>query len=374
MTAPRVLHLITRFLRGGAEKTTTNTLEALTDAEQEYDLRLGVGASYDPERLAAVDETGVDTMVFDSIRHYNPVSAVLAVAAVARYLRTEEIDLLHTHSTEAGIIGRFAAQLAGVPVVVHEVHGDPITSDRNPLLNASILQLERVAARSSTVQIVKSEHIERTYLDRGIGTPDQYRTIYHGVELDDFRTATPNREEDVPVVLFAGRLSSGKGLNDLLDAVGRLREETAFKLLVAGDGPLSDDLTARVEREGLGNVVELLGYRNDVPELMAAADVFVLPSYREGTPRVITEALAAGTPVIATNIAGIPEQVADAETGYLVEPGDIDAFVDRLHLLLTDRDVRASMSGRAESSVAKFDVMTARRTYRELYDELLDEE
>ncbi|WP_313692306.1 glycosyltransferase family 4 protein [Halorarum halobium] len=371
MTEPHVLHLITRFHHGGAEETTINTLEALATDSRAYNLQLGVGASYDSDRLASIEEWGINTVVFDSIRHYNPVAAVIAVVAVARYLRREEIRIVHTHSTEAGIIGRFAARLADVPIVIHEIHGDPVTSDRNQLLNATICRLERLATNSETILLVKSEHIKQAYLDRGIGTSSQYRTIYHGVDLELFQTATPVRDDGVPIVLFIGRLADGKGLYDLLNAVQRLQGKVSFKLLVAGDGPLAKDLTNQVETRGLSGVVELLGYRDDVPGLMASADVLVLPSYREGTPRVITEALAAGTPVVSTQIAGIPEQVEEGVTGFLVEPGDVNNLINRLHRLLADREMRITMGERAMESVTKFDVAEAKEAYRKLYAELL---
>jgi len=372
MSDPHVLHLITRFLHGGAEQTTCNTLAALREADRNYDLRLGVGAAHDPDRLAAVEAAGVETVIFDSIRHYNPVTAVVAVGAVVRYLCTEDVDVVHTHSTEAGIIGRFAARLAGTPVVVHEIHGDPIAADRNPVLNAVLLRLERAAARCTTTLVVKSEHIRETYLARGIGRPEQYTVIYHGVEVAEFASATPTDIGDVPVVLFAGRLSEGKGLHDLLDAIARLRDGTTFEVRIAGDGPLAEDLAARVDREGLDDVVTLLGYRDDMPAQMAAADVFVLPSYREGTPRVITEALAAGTPVVSTRIAGIPEQVREGETGYLVDPGDVEALADRLGRLLADSDERATMGERAAASVEQFRADRATAAYRDLYASLVE--
>lgn len=371
MSKPSVLHLITRFFHGGAEKTTVNTLEALATASNPYDLRLGVGAGHDQSRLVSLADCGIETVVFDSIRHYNPVTSVFAVGAVAKYLRREEIDLIHTHSTEAGIIGRFAARLADTPVVIHEIHGDPIAADRNSLLNATIVRLEQLAAANSTALIVKSEHIRQIYLDRGIGTPEQYHTIYHGVDLDRFRKAKPTRGSDIPTLLFVGRLTDGKGLFDLLDATERLQQSTELELLVAGNGPLSDTLAERVESQGLADAVMLLGYREDISQLMASADVLVLPSYREGTPRVITEALAAGTPVVATDIAGIPEQVEDGATGYLVEPGDIQALTDRLYRLLTEKKTQREMGNRAARSVEKFDIETAKAAYRQMYKELL---
>lgn len=374
---PRVLHLITRFLDGGAETTTCNTLDALREAPEEYDLRLGVGAEHDRDALDRVAATGVETVVFDSIRHYEPLSALVAVIAVARYLRREDVDVLHTHSTEAGVVGRIAGKLAGTPIVIHEIHGDPITPDRHPLLNAFVGAMERLTAPMATRLIVKSERIRETYLDRGIGRLDQYELVYHGVDLDRFRAdQTPPETDGGPgavELLFVGRLAEGKGLHDLLSAVDRLRGEHDVSLQIAGDGPLKDELETAIRERELTGVVDVLGYRNDVPELLERADVLVLPSYREGTPRAVTEALASGTPVVATNVAGLPEQVQHGDTGYLVEPGDVSALVDRLRSLVESSDLRHSMGQRASETVAKFDVDVVKSKYQDRYRDLIRE-
>lgn len=370
----RVLHLITRFLDGGAETTTLHALDALERADRSYDLRLGVGAEHDRERLRRIEDRGIDVETFGLIRHYNLPALVLSVGQVARYLRREDIDVLHTHSTEAGIVGRVAGALANVPVVIHEIHGDPITEDRTRLLNELVERLERVCAPLSTALIVKSSVIEDTYLDRGIGEPERYELIYHGVDVEPFRVATPaaNLATDERVVLtFVGRLVKGKGLFDLLDAIERL--DGRVRLLVVGEGPLAESLRREIETRGLEESVRLLGYRDDIPAVLAATDVFVLPSYREGTPRAITEALAAGVPVVSTAIAGIPEQVTDGVTGYLVRPGETDALVERLQRLVDDRDLRASMGQAAAGSVETFRKAAAAERYRALYDRLLAE-
>lgn len=363
----RVLHLITRYLDGGAETTTANTLTALAEAETEYDLRLGTGAEHDPSRLRSLEERGYGTVVFRSMRHYNPVSAVVAVFAVAWYLHCEDIDVIHTHSTEAGVIGRFAGWLARTPVVVHEIHGDPITADRNPLLNQALLVLERLSAPLADRLIVKAERIRETFLDRGIGRREQYELIYHGVDIARFRDIPDVAPaDDGPVrLLFVGRLEDGKGLFDLLDAVERLEE---VRLDIAGDGPLYNDLQTAVSDRDLN--VTLLGYRDDIPQLMSRADVFVLPSYREGTPRVITEAMAAGLPVVATDIAGIPDQVTDGKTGVLVTPGDVDELTRVLRELISDPHRRGRYGALAQEHVNEFAVETAAERYRDLYRQL----
>ncbi|MFB6141781.1 MAG: glycosyltransferase family 4 protein [Halorientalis sp.] len=367
----RVLHLITRWVGGGAETTTRNALAALSSADRAYDLRLGTGAAHDPERLADLRELGVETTAFRSIRHYNPFAALIAVVAVAWHLRRTDVEILHTHSTEAGVIGRLAAAFAGTPTVVHEVHGDPMTADRNGLLNRFLLAAERRCARLSDRIVVKSERIRETYLDRGIGRPEQYVVIHHGVETERFRTAAPERREREaePVrLLFVGRLADGKGLFDLLDALERVAESRDVWLQIAGEGPLAEELAREIDERGLP--AELLGYREDVPALMADADVLALPSYREGTPRVVTEAMASGLPVVATAIAGIPDQVADGESGYLVEPGDVAALADRIADLVEDPETRAAFGSRGQERAEEFDIDRAKDAYRELYRSL----
>lgn len=347
---PRVFHLITRLLKGGAEAKTIETVLGLDG----YEFVVGHGASYDPEQVQLLESSGIETHRFSTIRHYNPVTAVPAVGAVARYIRREGFDIVHTHSTEAGVIGRFAAALAGVPAVVHTVHGVPFASDRNDVLERFVLGCERRAAKRTDRLITNADAIAKDYLSRGIGRPEQYTTVYSGIDIDRFQAVEP--AEDVSGngvrVVMIGRLADGKGFEDLLAAVDRL--ETDLSVYLVGDGPLRESLTAEIERRELSETVHMLGYRGDVPAILAASDVAVLPSYREGTPRVLTEAMASGLPVVATEIAGIPEQVCDGENGFLIEPGDVDALVDRLERLVLDTELREQFGADGRERVNRF--------------------
>lgn len=349
MAPPRVFHLITRLLRGGAEAKTIETVLGLDG----YDFTVGHGRSFDPEQVTRLESNGVDTVEFGLLRHYNPVTAVPAVASIARYLSRTRPDIVHTHSTEAGIIGRFAAAIANVPAVIHTVHGVPFTSDRNTVLNRFVLGCERRAAALSNRIVANGDAITREYLSLDIGRPDQYTTVYSGIDVEQFRTADPAEDlpGERPRVVMVGRLVEGKGFDILVDAVERL-EQTPFSVCLVGDGPLAESLARTVERRGLDESVFLLGYRDDVPNVLQASDILVLPSYREGTPRVVTEAMAAGLPVVATDIAGIPEQVTDGESGYLIPTGDPAALADRLERLLTEPQTRQSF-GRAAAERAE---------------------
>ena len=375
-TRPIVLHLITRFLDGGAEKTTEHTLETLQAASEEYELRLGTGAEYDQDRLADLEARGVEVVVFPLIRHYNPVSSLLSVFTVAHYLSQEDVDILHTHSTEAGIIGRLAGWLAETPVILHEIHGDPITDDRNRALNALVNRLERICASITSRIVVKSERIRESYLNRGIGSPEKYELIYHGVDTESFSVAAEQRAQRTDSqqgevrLLYVGRLTDGKGLFDLLDAVQFL-PTNEIHLDIVGHGPLRSSLSERISRNGLDESVSIHGHREDIPAVMASADILVLPSYREGTPRVITEARAAGLPVVSTDVAGIPEMVLDGETGYLVEPGDVDSLRNRIRDLIESPDLRRKMGERTRVGLETFERETAAEAYRDLYGDVL---
>jgi glycosyltransferase involved in cell wall biosynthesis len=365
---PRVFHLITRLLKGGAEAKTIATVRGLDD----YEFTVGYGAEYDQDQVDLLEREGVATRRFPLIRHYNPVTTVPAVLSLARYLRREEFDIVHTHSTEAGIIGRFAAALAGVPNVVHTVHGVPFADDRNGLLNRFVLACERRAARYTDRIVTNADVIAEEYLELGIGTPDQYTTVYSGVDLDAFENAEPAEDlpGERPRVVMVGRLADGKGHEVLLDAVESL-DSLDGSVCIVGDGPLYDSLERDVEARGLDDQVFLTGFRDDVPRILAASDVLVLPSYREGTPRVITEAMASGLPVVATDIAGIPEQVVDGENGYLIPTGDAMALAECISKLLAHVELREKMGARGLERAERFSIEAMVGELDEVYQGLL---
>lgn len=355
---PRVFHLITRLLRGGAEAKTIATVEGL----EGYDFTVGHGAAADETQVERLEAIGVPTRRFPLLHHYNPVTAVPAVASVASHLRRADYDLVHTHSTEAGIVGRLAAHYAGVPAIVHTVHGVPFSTDRNRVLNRFVLAAERRVAPLTDRIVTNADAIAADYLEREIGEPDQYETVYSGIDVERFASAEPATDlpGDGVRITFVGRLVEGKGLWDLLEAVVEL-DRSDLTVTVVGEGPLRESLQTAVRERGLGDQVHLLGFREDVDRILAASDVFVLPSYREGTPRVITEAMASGLPVVATDIAGVPEQVEDGENGYLVAPGDAAALADRLECLLDDpaRRERFGTASRERADRFSADAMLA---------------
>lgn len=367
---PRVFHLITRLLKGGAEAKTMATVLDL----KRYEFTVGYGSSYDDEQIDRLKVAGVETRQFPHIRHYNPITTLPAVISLARYLSREEFDIVHTHSTEAGIIGRLAAAMVDVSNVVHTVHGIPFADDRNSALNRFVLACERQAANYTDCMVTNADVIADEYLQRSIGTLSQYMTIYSGVERDSFQDTTPAKDlpGSRPRIVMVGRLADGKGHKILLNAVSSIRD-TNMSVCIVGDGPLYDDLEREIDKSGLTDTVFLTGFRGDIPSILAASDVLALPSFREGTPRVITEAMASGLPVVATDIAGIPEQVSDGESGYLIPTGDANALAGRLAELLSSPELREQMGQRGLERAEQFSKDRMIRCLDNLYRELLEE-
>jgi len=365
---PRVFQFITRLLNGGAEDHLISTVLGL----DEYDFTVGYGVSYEQDQVEKLERNGVKTKEFPLVRHYNPVTALPAVVSVALYLRRNDFDIVHTNSTEAGIIGRFAAAIAGVPNIVHTVHGVPFADDRSNLLNRFVLACERIAARRTDRIITNANVMTAEYLDRGIGTPEQYTTIYSGIDIEEFQSASP--AEDLvgarPRVVMIGRLTNGKGFNVLLKAVENLSTDEMSVYLV-GDGPLYDSLQEEIDNRELSDCVFLTGYRDDVPRILAASDILVLPSFREGTPRVISEAMASGLPVVATDIAGIPEQVENDNSGYLISTGDAETLATHLEELLSDPQERERMGEVGRKKAQQFSVEQMVDSTDALYQDLL---
>ncbi|WP_459862968.1 glycosyltransferase [Halorubrum trueperi] len=203
---------------------------------------------------------------------------------------------------------------------------------------------------------------------------EQYTTVYSGVDLKAFADAEPATDlpGERPRVVMVGRLADGKGHGVLLNAVESLGNFEG-SVCIVGDGPLYDSLDADIEDRGLSEQVFLTGFRDDVPRVLAASDVLILPSFREGTPRVITEAMASELPVIATDIAGIPEQVVDGESGYLIPTGNAKMLAERMNELLLDPDLRDRMGKVGWKRAKRFSVETMRDNLDHLYQEFLRE-
>jgi glycosyltransferase involved in cell wall biosynthesis len=383
MTAIQVLHPITRLIVGGAQENTMYTAAFLNP--QRFHVKVLSGPQTGPEGslIEEVRARGVPlTILPDLRREIDPWRDLKALWKLARFIRAGRFTIVHTHSSKAGILGRIAARLAGTPVVVHTVHGwsfhDHMSAPKRSLFTA----LERLTAPLTDALIVVTRQDIDKGLAAGIGRPNQYHLIRSAISLDRFDPAQVDRETvrselgippDAPVLGNVGRFSPQKNPLDWVRVAGRVaRAIPECRFLLVGDGPLRPKVEAALEEEGIADRTVLTGLRRDVPEMMAAMDVFLLTSLWEGLPRVIPQAMSMEVPVVANRADGTTEAIDHSETGFLCEPDDLDAQATYCLSLLRDPKFRRAMGQRGRTWASReFDVRHMVAQIADLYESLL---
>jgi glycosyltransferase involved in cell wall biosynthesis len=288
---------------------------------------------------------------------------------------------VHTNSSKAGILGRVAARLAGVPVVVHTAHGWGFHPHHPAPVRAFYITLERFCAPLCDRLVVVGDPDRRAGLALGIGRPEQYVLIRSGIEVEAFRDVPVTKDEmrarlGIPsgafVVGWVGRLSPPKTPLDMLASFDRVaREIPEAHLVLVGDGLMRGQVEAAVAASGLAGRVHLLGLRRDVPELFRAFDVFALSSRWEGLPRVFPQAMAAGLPVLTSDVGGASDAVRDGENGWLIPIGDVGGMAARLLELARDPGRRAAMGRRGLELVEEFSARRMVDRLQGLYADLV---
>jgi glycosyltransferase involved in cell wall biosynthesis len=374
----KVAHIITLLELGGAQQNTLYTVQHLDRAKFEPVLLCGRGAILDEET------SRLDCRVRflrTLVRPVNPLLDFLAFFELFLVLRQERPYIVHTHSSKAGILGRWAARWAGVPVIVHTFHGFGFTPTQKKWIRRLYVFLERNAARVSRVLIAVSKSNLEEAVGLGIGRRDQFRLIRSGVPLRLY-TAIGHRlnspAEDLTLspeqklVVTIGPFKPQKNLLDFVRAAAKIHAEYASaRFLIVGDGALRGEIEAEIRRHGLEKVFFLPGWRRDIPNIFMRADVFVMTSLWEGLPRALVEAMAAGLPCVANAVDGVKDVLTDGQTGYLVPPHRPDITADRVLHLLRRPDEAMRMGQTARQSIGiEFDIDEMVRRQEELYDEL----
>jgi glycosyltransferase involved in cell wall biosynthesis len=341
---------------GGAQENTLLSVEGL-DAMDRYDVTLVSGVDNGPEgellsrarrttRLIVIPELG---------RSISPWADLVAFWKLYRLIRSERFQIVHTHSSKAGVLGRLAAYLAGTPIIVHTLHSLVFHDYQPQSVNLGLRLIKRALAPITDHYISVSRLIAERALDAGIGSPEKFTTIYSGMELDWFLAADYDGDriraelgvpQGAPVVGKIARLFKLKGHDQLLDAVPAVAaRHPDVRFVLVGDGILQDHLRSRCEQLGVAQNVVFAGLvdRERIPELLAAMDVLVHTSLREGLARVLPQALAMGRPCVAFELDGAPEVVVPGRTGYLVRPGDAAGLAAAINRLLDDPQLRERM-------------------------------
>ncbi len=377
MSQAKILYVLTQLELGGAQKHLLTLIQGLGRGEFSPYLFTGLRGELFPE---ANELMGAHLRrSFFLVRHLNPFADLCALVELAVFIRKHRFALVHTHSSKAGIIGRWAARLAGVSTVVHTVHGWSFNEYQPFLLRGLYISLERLAARLCRVLIVVSEHDRQKGLRARIGVPAQYRLIRYGIESAAFELDAGRQVREElgipPQSLVVGMVSCLKPQKSPLDFVRMARVVRAARrdvsFVLVGDGRLRNALVRLIRNEKLQGAVVLTGWRRDIPRLLSALDVVVLTSLWEGFPIAVLEAMASGKPVVATDTGGIGELVEEGKTGFLTVARAPGQMAQKVLVLLRSEETRRDIGVRARAAVAagyrlETMVATTLALYREL--------
>ena len=381
MTAKRkVFHVITKLELGGAQKVTLMTLERLP--RDRYELALVTG----PEGLLVDWANRIPSLrcewVPSLIREVQPLKDTAAFLNLWRIFRRERPDIVHTHSAKAGIIGRWAAKLAGVPLIFHTAHGFGFNDFQRPAVRNFYISLERLTARITTKLFIVSYANADKAEKCGMTRRGDWVLARDSISVEEFLQPRPRRQklrawgipEDKVIVGMVACLKAQKSPEDFVEVAARVLKTTdRAHFVMAGDGELRQSVEERIRKYGIGDHFTLLGWQSekDMPEVYRNLDVVVLTSLWEGLPCVFSEAMACELPIVATNVDGAREAIFDGDNGYLHEPHDVDGMAASVVKLIADPKARRAMGEKGRSRVMEFDIGTSVAAVESVYRECL---
>lgn len=353
-----VLHVLGGSAYGGGSKVVLDLAAAAVRSGARVDILTT------SEQLALeATSVGVGIVDEDLIRRsIHPLRDFMDLLRLVRLIRSGGYSIVHTHTSKAGVLGRLAASIAGTPFVVHTVHGFAFHERSPRWQQAAVIALERIASWFCDMVVTVSMHHYQVALGKRIVPSRKLIAIPNGiaesyaVTSEQVSTARESllRGGDV-AVLSHGRLAPQKGLSYLLQGVARLAEAGALpagvQFSIAGDGPLHAELEAQCRDLGLSDRVQFLGFRNDINQLIAAADLVVLPSLWEGLSIAVMEAMAQGALVAASDIPSNRELISHGRNGLLFEPADVVALAVCLEKAIGDLKALRPLGEQAKSDI-----------------------
>jgi len=378
----RVLHIITQSRPfGGAQQNTLSLVTRMDRERFESHLACGPhGPLIDAARGAGIPVTVLPTL--DNPLH--PIADARALAGMVRLCRARRFDVIHTHSTKAGVLGRLGAALCHTPVVIHTIHAVPFDDFQRPAIRVAALWAERLAARWCDRLISIGDTLADDFARARICPREKIVTIRSGIDFSRFDISVDPIEArrrlgigpGEPVVGSVGHMREAKGYPYLLEAASLVRRQFAdLRIVIIGDGPAWEQVKQRARELGLADCCLFLGRREDVPVLLRIMDLYAQASLWEGIPRAIQEAMYVGLPVVATDVNGTSEVVAHGVTGILVPPRDVVALAQAIGDLLADRAAAARLGAAGQSKMSgEFSIERTVQQTEELYLELAGRE
>jgi len=386
----KILHIITRLDMGGSAQ---NTMLTCLNLSPKYEMILACGLSQesnmaDSERQAVEKQLevarrcGVRVVTIPAlVRRISPISDILALYDLTRLIQKEKPDVVHTHTSKAGILGRLAARIAGSATIVHTPHGHVFYGHFGPVLSKIFLWIEKLFAPLTDRIVALTSGENRDYIDLNVYPREKLIQIHSGVDVGKFRQVSEGTVEkkrflginqDGLVVGFIGWLLPIKGPMHLLKAMATVwQNHDNTNLLLIGKGDLDLELRAEAMKMSVNGRVNFFGWRSDIDAIMPLLDILVLPSLNEGMGRVLVEAMAAGKPIVASNVGGIPDLVQHEYNGLLVPPADEKALAAGIMQLINNPEKAKLMGQRGRERCHQFSVEAMTEKIDRLYLELL---
>ncbi len=370
MAARTVIHIITRLDRGGSAQNTMLTVLGHDRMQYEPVVIAGHPGSWDAqggmvateEQCRRLEKEGISYIIMPSlVRPVSPWNDLCAVWTLVGILRAKRPAIVHTHTSKAGVIGRVAAWFARVPVIVHTPHGHVFYGHFGRMKSWLFLQIERALCRVTSMLVALTSAERDDHLERAVGCADRFAVIPSGIDVERFRRARVagrqvpqgfNCSTDATIVGSIGWLTDIKGHRVLVEAVGYLKDEfPGLHAVIVGSGGQHHALLAQADSLGVRDRIHLVGHRDDIEQCLAGMDCFVFPSLNEGMGRALIEAMAAGLPVVASRVGGIPAIVRHEENGLLVEAGDGRALSEALRRILGDPQLADRLGRNASRTI-----------------------
>lgn len=376
-----VVHIITRFINGGADE---NTLEACNWSARRGDqVHLLFGRHFDQSIVDKLDERVKVVKIADLVHPIAPLLDFRAFLQIRKILSDLNPDVVHTHTSKAGIIGRAAARSVGVAAIVHGIHIAPF-HNVGFLKRHLYLVLERLAAGWTSAFISVSDGMMQAYLEKGIGNPEDHNVIHSGMQLSNFRSPTESdaayprflENYDGPkpkIVLMLAALERRKRHAELIECFDAVFSAVPEAILVlAGGGKEQAAVEQKVRLSRFKDRIFLLGHVEEPGKLIAATDVAVHCAEREGLPRVIVQYIAGGVPVVMTSLPGVGDLVVDGENGLIVGQNDFKGLATALREVLASPQLLATLrEGARSKDVSSWDLEVTGRKQHNVYEKVL---
>ena len=380
----KVVHIITKMELGGAQQNTLFTVRNLNRKKFKTFLVTGCGGGlYDEAK-----EFNNTFIVKDLKREISPITDLKAIFQIINILgRIKKISpqktpvIVHTHSSKAGILGRWAAKFSGISIIIHSIHGFGFNDFQPCLLRKLLILSEKVTSLITKKYIAVSRANINKGVELNIFSRSRAKLIRSGIDIVMFKTPSHTRQEvrqrldipsNAPVVATITCLKPQKAPCDYVRVCTLVRKEIPnAHFLLAGDGQLRPQVEKEIQAMGLEKSFHLPGWQKDIPGILHAIDVFALTSLWEGLPRVLPQAMTAGSPIVATRVDGSPEAVKDGFNGFLADPGDVSKIAEKIVFFLRNPAIAREMGQNSLTLIREFDIHKMIADQEELYEELI---